>query len=107
MQGPLDFALPRQGVDDLVQSDRSFGVGERLALFVEQLQVGDKAEWIGHGDDAGHEANPIPRHPSGTRVAFGTPKGLAGARTLFVAEVQHPGAEMSEMELRRSAGLPQ
>lgn len=107
MQRALDLRLPWQRMDELVQPDRRFQVREGLALVVEQLQVGDQAERIGHGDDARHQPDPVPGHASRVVHAFFSPQGLAGAGAALVAEVQHSGSEVSEVKLWRPAGLPQ
>ena len=107
MQCTLDLRLPWQRMDELVQPDRRFQVREGLALIVEQLQVGDEAERIGHGDDARHQPDPVPGHAGRVVHAFFSPQGLAGAGAALVAEVQHSGSEVSEVKLRRPAGLPQ
>ena len=63
MQGALDLRLPWQRMNELVQPDRRFQVREGLALVVEQLQVGDQAERVGHGDHPRHQSDPVPSHP--------------------------------------------
>ena len=90
-----------------MQPDRGLDVGQRLAVIVEQLQVGHEAERIGHGDDAWLQPDPVPGDAGGLGFAFVAPERLAGAQARLVAEVQHPGAEMRQVQLRRAAGLPQ
>ena len=63
MKGPLHLGLPWQRMDQLMQPDRHFEVGEGLALIVEQLQVGDETERIRHGNDPRHQSNPVPGDP--------------------------------------------
>ena len=108
MQSSLHFALPRQRVNELMQLHGHLDVGQGLAVIVEQLQVGDQAERVGHRDDARLNLDPVPRHPRrlpGDRV---TPERLAGAgRLVVVAKTQHPGAQVRQVQLRRKAGLPQ
>ena len=69
-------------------------VGERLALVVEQLEVGDEAERVGHRDDAGLDRDPVPGHARRLVLARLAPQRLAGARLLFVAESQHARAQV-------------
>ena len=107
MQRALDFALPRQRVNEPMQPDGGLDVGEFLALVVEQLQVGDEAEGIGHRDDARLQPDPVPGDACRLGFAFIAPEGLARAQARLVAEVQDPRAEMRQVKLRRAAGLPQ
>ncbi len=107
MQRALDFALPRQRVNEPMQPDGGLDVGEFLALVVEQLQVGDEAEGIRHRDHSRQQADPIPGDARGALFAFVTPQRLARAGVAFVAEGQNAGAEVGEVQLRRPAGLPQ
>lgn len=107
MQGPLNFALPRQGMDELVQAKRRFQVGEGLALVVEELQVGHEAERVAHRHHAGLQADPVPCDTGGARLVPVAPQRLTGAKAQIVAKVQDSGAEVRQMQLRRAAGLPQ
>ena len=107
MQRALNLALPRQGMDKLMQPNRGLDVGELLALIVEELQVGYEPEWIGHRDHTRLQPDPVPGDSCGLRFAFIAPERLAGAQTRLVAEAQNPRAEMRQVKLRRAAGLPQ
>ena len=97
VQRPVDFALPRQCVHQLVQLHGDLGLAQGLATIVEQAQVGDHAERVGHRDHALAQLDPVPRHTG--RAFFGvvTPQRLTGAGAIVVAESQHSRAEVDKM----------
>ena len=107
MQGAPHFSLPRQGVDELMQLDGDLDMGQRLTVIVEQFQVGDETERVGHGDDACLNLDPVPSHPRRLPRVRIAPERLAGAGRLVVAKTQHPGAQVRQVQLRGKAGLPQ
>ena len=107
MQGPLDLVLPRQRMDELVQTERGLQVGESLAVVVEEFEVGHQPERVAHGDDAGLQADPVPRDAGGAGLVLVAPERLPGAKAQFVAEAQDSRAEVRQMQLRCMAGLPQ
>ena len=107
MQGPLDLVLPRQRMDELVQSERRLHVGEGFAVVVKKLEVGHQAERVAHGNDAWLQADPVPRDAGSASLVPVAPERLTGAKAQIVAEVQDSRAEMRQMQLRCTAGLPQ
>ena len=107
MQRPPHFRLPRQGVDELMQLHRDLDLGERFALFVEQLEVGDEAERVGHRDHAFLHLDPVPGNAGRLLRGRIAPERLAGARGLLVAVAEDARAQVLQMQLRRAAGLPQ
>ena len=107
VQGALDLRLPWQRVNELVQPDRRFQVGKGLAMVIEELQVCDESERIGHRHHARQQPDPVPGNSGGAVLAFVTPQGLTGTRVGFVAEGQDSSTEVGKVQLRRSAGLPQ
>ena len=80
MKSPLNLGLPWQRVDQLMQPDRNFQGGEGLALIVEQLEVGDEPERVGHGDHPGLDLDPVPGDARGLLRGRVSPERLAGAR---------------------------
>lgn len=107
MQRPLHLALPRQGVDELMKLHGHLEIRQRLALVVEQLQVRDEAQRIGHRDDPLLQLDPVPGDAGGLGFSIVAPEGLAGARLIVIAKVQHASTEVREEELGRAARLPQ
>ena len=107
MQGPPHFGLPGEGVHELMQLHRDLDMGQRLAAFVEQFEIGDEPERVGHGDHAGLDLDPVPGHARRLLCGRVSPERLAGARRLLVAETEHAGAQVLEVQLRRATGLPQ
>ena len=101
------FRLPGQGVDQLMQLHRDLDLSEGLPSVVEKLQVGDEAERVGHRDDALLHFNPVPGDARGLRCGRVAPERLPGAWGLFVAVAQHACAHVLQVQLRRTAGLPQ
>lgn len=107
MQGSLHFVLPGKRVDELMQPDRHFEIGQGLAFVVEQLQVRDKPKRIGHRHDATLQLDPVPGDARGLGFPLVAPECLTSAKGCVIAEAQHPGTKMREVQLRRAASLPQ
>ena len=107
MKGSLNFALPRKGMDQLMQTNCDFDVGQRLAVVVQELQIGDEAERIGHRDDAGLQPDPVPGDACRLRFSFVAPQRLPSARGIVVAEVQYARTEVGQVQLRGATCLPQ
>ena len=101
------LALPRQGMHQLVQVQRHLRLGERIAVRVDEAQVGDHAERVGHGHDALAELDPIPGDARSVLLGVVAPEGLTGARAGVVAKTRNSGAEMDKMQSGRRTGLPQ
>ena len=60
MQSTPDLGLPGQGVDELMKLHRDLGLVQRFPVLVEQLEVGDEPERVGHGDHPGLDLHPVP-----------------------------------------------
>ena len=73
MQRQLNFVLPRQGVNQLMQLNRQLGLAQRFAALVQHPDIGDHAERIRHRDDAFAQFDPIPRHPGGRVLRLSGP----------------------------------
>ena len=80
MQRPPHLALPRQGVNKLMQLHRDLDLRQRFAVLVEQLEVGDEPERVGHGDHPGLDLDPVPGDARGLLRGRVSPERLAGAR---------------------------
>ena len=107
MERAPNFRLPRQCVNELMELHRDLDLGEGLAALVEQLQVGDEAERVGHGHHALLNLDPVPGDTRGLLRGRVTPERLAGAWGLLVSVAQDARAQVLQMQLRRTAGLPQ
>ena len=107
MERAPHFRLPRQGVNELMQLHRDLDLCEGLASFVEQLEVGDEAERIGHRHHALLHLHPVPGDACGLLRGRIAPERLPGARGLLVAIAQDARAQVLQVQLRRAAGLPQ
>lgn len=107
MQRSLHLVLPRQCVHKLMQTDGDLDGGQGLPVIIEELEIGDETEGIGHGHDTWLQSDPVPGNAGGLRFTFVAPQSLAGAWVGVVAEVQHSGAQVRQVQLRRTTGLPQ
>ena len=94
-------------MNELVQLDRHLDVGKRLAVIVEQFEIGNETERVGHRNDACLHFDPVPGHTGRLPRDRVAPKSLAGAGRLVVAKTQHTCAQMRQVELWRTTGLPQ
>ena len=94
-------------MNQLMQADGDLDIGQRLAMVVEELQVRHESQRIGHRDDSGLDAHPVPS--DACRESFGlvAPERLAAAHGVFAAEVENARAEVRQLQLRRPTGLPQ
>ena len=80
MQRPPHLGLPGKGVHELMQLHGDLDLRQRLAAVVEQLEVGDEAERVGHRDHPGLDLDPIPGDAGGLLRGRISPERLAGAR---------------------------
>ena len=107
MQSTPDLGLPGQGVDELMKLHRDLGLVQRFPVLVEQLEVGDQAERVGHRHDALLHLDPVPGDAGGLLRGRVAPESLTGARGLLVAIAEDPCAHVLQVQLRRTTGLPQ
>jgi len=107
MQCAPYLGLPRKAVDELIKLHRDLDLGQRFALVVEELQVRDETERIGHRDDAILHFDPVPSHARGLLGGSVTPERLPAARRVLVSIAQDPCAQVLQLQLRGTAGLPQ
>ena len=55
----------------------------------------------------GCSRDPVPGDARSERFVVVAPEGLPGAGAVVVAEIEHARAEVGQMKLRRTTGLPQ
>ena len=60
MQRAPHLGLPGKGVHDLVELHGDLDLVQGFAAVVEQLEVGDEPERVGHGDHPGLDLDPVP-----------------------------------------------
>ena len=80
MQRPAHLTLPGQGVYKLMQLHRDLDLREGFAMLVEELEVGDEPERVGHRDHPGLHLDPVPGDARRLLRGRVSPEGLAGAR---------------------------
>ena len=80
----------------LVQLHGNLPFAEKNPVSVEQTQVCNHSERVGHGDDTILDLDPIPGNARRVVLRRLTPQGLSGRGSFFVAKCQHSRTEMYE-----------
>ncbi len=107
MQRARNFRLPGQLVNDLMQLNRHFEIAQRFSARIEQFEVGDQAQGVGHRDHALLDLHPIPGDSGRQFSRWRAPQSLTAAAAVRVAERQHARSHVNQVQIGRGTGLPQ
>jgi hypothetical protein len=93
----MDFALPRQCVDQLLQTNGYFPLWKDITLWIQELNVGDDPKRVRHGNHAVLDLNPIPGNASRMVIVRFSPQRLAATRGSGVPDRQHPRPQVRKL----------
>jgi hypothetical protein len=94
IQQSLNFVLPWQSPDELIEMHRGVRCGEDIAVDAENLHVGCDAHWVYHREYTSAHLDPVPSETSVHLTRGSAPHRVAGAATSGIVRIRDTCSKM-------------